>query len=258
MKKKKSDPMSKMDLLKIIAKNAVTVATDSISTATLTGDGSYAISNLASAGLKSWSEIKDFTKQSNDALYSLQVETFLHTADLNKEQVEDFLNENTDNLRLGMETLKILEKTHLEKQAELMGIAFKKYVKGEISKKEYNLFTHIIEKLNRYILEALERDAGFLNSRLKLEEKLKESGKINIDSRLQNGFCALQHGSRLELLSLGFMEEVSRNKEITERDLKRATDHRQPIRIERETFFKRTPIYMSFCINILLETICTT
>lgn len=238
--------MSKTDVLKIIAKNAAIAATDSISTATMTSDGAYAISNLVSAGLKSWSEIKDFTKQSNDALYSLQVETFLNTADLNKEQAEKFLSENKDNLRLGMETLKILEKTHLEKQAELMGIAFKSYVKKEIQKKELDEYNHIIEQLTRYTLRFIESDAKQYLENIKGLDPTNMFYKMH----LNHAFMYKQNERIPELITLGFMEEVVENAPISQYEIEKLGRQNRELKLKQHKHFKRTEKYRNFMVKI--------
>ncbi|MDC4750523.1 hypothetical protein NQ853_18360, partial [Acinetobacter baumannii] len=105
-----------MDILNIILKHTGLVIADSL---TLGG---------ASKVKESIEEISKYTKNCNDALYTLQVQTFLNTVDIDQTEFENFIKENPDNLRLGLETIKILEKTFIEKQAEMLARAFKMYI----------------------------------------------------------------------------------------------------------------------------------
>lgn len=138
--------MNQANILKTVAKNAGLCLADILS------------AGIGSAIKNSIAEIQEYTKQTNDALYYMQVTTFLETADLDQEEVTEFLNKNPDNQRLGLEVFKILESTYLKEQAEYKAIAFKKLVRCEIDKHKFNQYIHIIKQLNRHILSEIETD----------------------------------------------------------------------------------------------------
>jgi hypothetical protein len=142
--------MSKANLLttvvNVIGKNVGLAVIDTFSA----GAGS-AIKN-------SITEIQEHTKITNDALYYMQVATFLETVDLDQEEVTEFLNRHPDNQRLGLEIFKILESTYLKEQAEYKAIAFRKYVYGEIDKKKFNQYIHVIKQLTTHIVSEIETD----------------------------------------------------------------------------------------------------
>lgn len=135
-----------MNILNIILKNTGLVIADSL---TLGG---------ASKVKESLEEISEYTKNCNDALYTLQIQTFLNTVDIDPTEFENFIKENPDNLRLGLETIKILEKTFIEQQAEMLARAFKLYVNNptEENKRLFNKFVFIINKLDRFLMDEIE------------------------------------------------------------------------------------------------------
>ncbi|QNV46188.1 hypothetical protein IEE82_02590 [Acinetobacter baumannii] len=56
------------------------------------------------------------------------MKTFLETAELDKDDVNTFFQNNPDNQRLGAEIFKILEQTYIENQSQMMARAFSLYV----------------------------------------------------------------------------------------------------------------------------------
>lgn len=232
--------MSQIDVLKIIAKNVGTAVTDTLSF------------NMGSAIKNSAEEIKEYSKLTNDALYYLQIQKFLETADLDPEEVEDFLKESPDNQRLGLELFKVLEKTHLEKQAELMAIAFKRYVKKEITKSALDKYNHIIDQLTRHNIKIIEDDANGYLERIKRLDKHHTYHNLH----LKNSFTFLQHRNIPELMSLGFFEEVVKNKPITQHDFERAMKGNREFQLKQDTYFKRTNEYYDFMVQIYLRTKC--
>lgn len=71
--------MGTYDLLRITAKNIGLGIADTFS------------AGMGSAAKHSITEIQEYTQKTNEALYYLQVKTFLETADLNQEEVNQFL-----------------------------------------------------------------------------------------------------------------------------------------------------------------------
>lgn len=136
--------MSKIDLLKIVAKNVGTATVDIVSF------------NMGSAIKNSASEIQEYSKQTNEALYHLQIKTFLETVDLDQNEVNNFFDSNKDNQRLGAEIFKILEQTYIEKQSQMMANAFSLYVLGKIDKIKLDLLIYIITNLNQHLINKLE------------------------------------------------------------------------------------------------------
>ncbi|HBJ3898337.1 hypothetical protein Q4029_05460 [Acinetobacter baumannii] len=95
------------NMLQIILKNLGILASD-----TITFGGASKIHDT-------YAEITEYTKKCNDALYYLQVDKFLNSLDIDQTEFDNFIKENPDNLKLGLETIKILEQTNLDRQAEM-------------------------------------------------------------------------------------------------------------------------------------------
>lgn len=150
--------MSKIDILKIISKNAAKSIADSVTTDLVLSQGTFAVGNIASGILNSFGEIKDYSKQAIDSLYYFQIKTFLETADLDQEEINEFLNNNPNNMRLGLEIFKILEKTVLERQAIYLARAFRLYVKEKIKEPKLYEYFHIIQQLDRHTIYEIEND----------------------------------------------------------------------------------------------------
>lgn len=136
--------MGTYDLLRITAKNIGLGIADTFS------------AGMGSAAKHSITEIQEYTQKTNEALYYLQVKTFLETADLNQEEVNQFFEKNPDNLRLGVEIFKILEQTYIEKQSQMIARAFTLYVLGKINRKRLDHLVHIITSLNQHLINTLE------------------------------------------------------------------------------------------------------
>ena len=132
------------DLLKITAKHVGLGIADTFS------------AGMGSAVKDSIAEIKEYAQKNNEALYYLQVKTFLETVEFNQEEVEKFFKENPDNLRLGAEIFKILEQTHIDEQSQMIARAFTLYVHGKIEKAFLDHLLHIINNLNRHLMNILE------------------------------------------------------------------------------------------------------
>ncbi|MCU4350904.1 hypothetical protein [Acinetobacter ursingii] len=136
--------MHKYFLLESLVKNVGTAVADGLSF------------GIASGLKNSWKEIAEHTRTTNEALYYLQVKTFLETIDLDQEQVTQFFENNHDHQRLGIEIFKILEQTHLEKQSEMIARAFQLLTSGEIERKKLDQILYVITNLNQYLLNTLE------------------------------------------------------------------------------------------------------
>ena len=95
-----------MNLLEVIAKNCGLAVVDSVTL------------GLGSAVKNSFYEIKDHVSQCNDALYLMQIKTFIETIDLDEGEVKDFFSKNPDNNRLGIELFKILSDLYLQRISE--------------------------------------------------------------------------------------------------------------------------------------------
>ncbi len=102
-------------------------------------------------------EIKVYAELCNDALYHMQIRTFLETIDLNQDEVNNFFNDNPDNQRLGVEIFKILEQTYVELQGRMMARAFKLLAISEIDQLKFYKLIHIITKLNPYMISCIEK-----------------------------------------------------------------------------------------------------
>ncbi|MDD2946095.1 MAG: hypothetical protein PHG15_09980 [Acinetobacter sp.] len=130
------------------------------------------------------------SKLNNEALYYLQVKTFLETLDLDEDEVSQFMQKNPNHQRLGLEIFKILESTILEKQAQLLAKSFKYLTKKEIDDKTFNQYTYIITKLNNHLINLLQ-ELYFLKTN-------NENPEFEFDISNPN----------MELVSFQFLREV--------------------------------------------------
>lgn len=114
-------------------------------------------------------QIKEYSELCNDALYTLQIKTFLESIELDQIEIQNFFDNNKDNQRLGLEVLKILESTYLEKQASMLAVIFTKYVNGTLDKSKFNKYVNLIKKIDNHLWGVLVED-------LKYAERLKKQG----------------------------------------------------------------------------------
>lgn len=160
--------MSKLELLKTVAKNVGLTVADNFS------------AGIGSAIKDSVAEIQEYTKQTNDALYYMQVKTFLETAELDQNEINKFFEDNPDNQRLGAEIFKILEQTYLEKQSQMMARAFSLYVKNKIDRQKLDQLVYIINNLNQHLINKL--DKYLPNDAITTREFDLEYGSIGLDA----------------------------------------------------------------------------
>jgi hypothetical protein len=201
----------------------------------------------ASAIKNGIAELKNLADQSNENLFYWQLKTFLDTAseDISEEEVTTFLNNHPHGYRFGAEIFKILESTYLEKQAELIGIAFKQRVKGKITESQFNQYVHIITQLNHHIIETLNMDLiGVRDYALhKLPRENDEASRIGFLSHgVSNGRYNGYSCHSLEILGF-IMEDFERQ-------------NRQTSALAEKSF-KRTGLYLSFYLDIYKDQIPT-
>lgn len=114
-------------------------------------------------------KIKEYSDLSNEALYFLQIKTFLETVDLDDEEVNSFFEKNKDEYRLGIEVFKILDSTYIERQAVLLAINFRNYVKNKIDKSKFNQYTNLIMKFDSHIFNLIDEDLSYPNKKQGIE-----------------------------------------------------------------------------------------
>ena len=132
---------------------------------------------IASAFKKSVEEIKERADQSNDNIFYWQVASFLRaSSDISAEEVTNFLEQHPKGYRLGAEIFKILESTYIEKQAELISLAFRQRVKKIILDDEFNEYIHIISQLNRHLIAVIDGDLIDVKEKV-LKKNLKKIQK---------------------------------------------------------------------------------
>lgn len=190
-------------------------------------------------------EIKTSADQSNDNLFYWQIKTFLDTAsDLSEEEVTSFLSKHPQGYRLGAEIFKILESTYIEKQAELIAIAFRQRVKGNISEDNFHKYIHVITQLNHHLIQLIEQDLINVrdHSMHKLPQPDVEISRLGfmhygLTNERRNSYT--YHG--LEIL--GFIAENT--------DIKTKADSPFP----KGKKFNRTPLYLSFYLDIYKDQI---
>ena len=197
---------------------------------------------IASAFKKSVEEIKERADQSNDNIFYWQVASFLRaSSDISAEEVTNFLEQHPKGYRLGAEIFKILESTYIEKQAELISLAFRQRVKKIILDDEFNEYIHIISQLNRHLISVIDGDLIDVKREIlkkESEENTEISKEIFLNSRVD---YSLEH----TLNVLGFVEEESQYI-----DLEPDFDGRPKTGIDLERIYKRTSTYFNFYSNI--------
>lgn len=213
-----------IEMAKIATKNIGLVAVDNISF----GMGS-GIKNAAD-------EMTEYASLCNEALYHMQIRTFLETVDLEQDEVNNFFDNNLDNQRLGIEILKILENTILEKQSKYIAIAFKRYVSGEISSRKFHQYLHVIEQLNRHIVDEIEQDLEIVN-------KHTMHGLPSIENeRSIYAFTGTNASKNQVLQNIGFLVEKTEKQEL-----------RMSGNFEPKLSYFRTGLYLDFYLEIIKE-----
>jgi len=210
----------------IIAKNVGMAVADSLSMGT------------ASAFKKSVEEIKERADQSNDNIFYWQVASFLRSSsDIPAEEVINFLEQHPKGYRLGAEIFKILESTYIEKQAELISIAFRQRLKGIILDDEFNKYVHIISQLNYHLISTIDGDIIDIK-RYIIKKEPERTTKV-----IQDDFIKIPVYYELEhiLNHLGFIEE-----EPQYIDLEPDFEGRPKTGIDLERIYKRTSAYFDF------------
>jgi len=144
------------------------------------GNASLALVDSATFGLgaafrNSMKESAEHIRQCNDALYQMRIATFLETVELCAEEVEFFLNENTDHLKLGLGIIRELETFLCDKQAEMSAINFRLLVQGKVDKPIFYKIQHVISRLNEYLLSQIERIKPDLSLRCRIKDEYAES-----------------------------------------------------------------------------------
>ena len=144
--------MSKYDLLKITAKNIGLRLADNLS------------AGMGSAISDSIKDIQEYSQKTNEALYYFQIRTFLETADIDQEEVNNFFQENPNNLRLGIEIFKILEQTVIEEQAKMLARAFSLWVRKKYKdRSQFDMDIYLIKSLDSHLL-TLFKEVGELRN----------------------------------------------------------------------------------------------
>lgn len=213
-----------LEMAKIATKNIGLVAVDNISF----GMGS-GIKNAAD-------EMTEYASLCNEALYHMQIRTFLETVDLEQDEVNHFFNNNLDNQRLGIEILKILENTILEKQSKYIAIAFKRYVRGEIDSRKFHQYLHVIDQLTRHIVDEIEQD-------LEIVDKHTMHGLPSIENEMSvYAFTDTKASKNQVLQNIGFLVEKTEKQEL-----------RMSGNFEPKLSYFRTGLYLDFYLEIIKE-----
>lgn len=210
----------------IIAKNIGIAVADSLSMGT------------ASAFKKSVEEIKERADQSNDNIFYWQVASFLRaSSNIPAEEVTNFLEQHPKGYRLGAEIFKILESTYIEKQAELISIAFRQRLKGIILDDEFNKYVHIISQLNYHIISEIDGDIIDIKRYIIKKEPQRTTEVIQDDFNKAPVDYELEH----ILNRLGFIEEKPQYI-----NLEPDPEGRPQTGIDLERIYKRTDTYFGF------------
>lgn len=199
------------------------------------------------SGIKdSIQNIKEYSDLSNEALYYLQIKTFLETADLDDEEVNRFFEKNKNEYRLGVEVFKILESTYIERQAILLAINFRNYVKNKIDKTKFNQYTSLIMKFDSHIFHLIDEDLSYPNKKLGIEyyrgvtlpeeyllDEFDESYKVI------SAFIDFQVSDFKELKNLGLIDETFKD-----------IENNYSGAIKPRTIVKRSNLYLEFYLDL--------
>lgn len=198
--------MSNFFLLKkmanIVGKNTGLAAVDSVTL------------GMGSALKNSANEIAAYTKLTSDALYYMQVKTFLETVDLDQEEVTEFLNNNPDNLRLGLEVFKILESTVIQEQAKMLARAFKLYVNQKYTdRSDFDGDVYLIKSMDRYLLSLFIQVANIRNDGVDYTYNSQQLEHLDLVVRENNPIqnSANLYAYQISQLGKDFYERIVKN-----------------------------------------------
>jgi len=184
-------------------------------------------------------EIREYSELCNEALYTLQIKTFLESIELKEEEIKKFFEENTNHQRMGLEIFKILETTYLENQAHMIAIIFTSYVKGEIEKNKFNKYINLIKKIDSYLWDVIVEDMQYA-------ARSKESGFTDVELPIDfedifsvGNFETVGLSGSNELRVVGFIEDEILETPVT---------FSGSIKPERKS--KRTQFYIDFYFDI--------
>jgi len=184
-------------------------------------------------------EIRDYSELCNEALYTLQIKTFLESIELKEEEIKKFFEENTNHQRMGLEIFKILETTNLENQAHMIAIIFTSYVKGEIEKNKFNKYINLIKKIDSYLWGVIVEDMQYA-------ARSKESGFTDVELPIDfedifsvGNFETVGLSGSNELRVVGFIEDEILETPVT---------FSGSIKPQRKS--KRTQFYIEFYFDI--------
>ena len=135
------------------------------------------------------------------------------------------------------EIFKILESTYIEKQAELISIAFRQRLKGIILDDEFNEYVHIISQLNYHLISTIDGDIIDIKRYIIKKEPERTTEVIQDDFIKTPVYYELEH----ILNRLGFIEE-----EPQYINLEPDFDGRPKTGIDLERIYKRTNAYFDF------------
>lgn len=144
-------------LIDSLAKNYGMAIADSVSVESLNNPSSTAVGGLASATLDTWKDMKEHIKDCNEARYFLFVQTFLETAEIDQEQFNKFIEENPDNVKFGLEVLKLLEEVTIEEQAKMLSKNLSLRANKKIDDNEYNQNIFIIMRFDKYLIDQFKK-----------------------------------------------------------------------------------------------------
>lgn len=100
-------------------------------------------------------QMQEFIKNTTDALYTLNVDAFIKNIDIQENEWDEFIKQNPDKIKIGIEALSILKQVTFGLQAEMIAIALSLKVKDKISFLEYNKYTYIILRMNEYLFDLM-------------------------------------------------------------------------------------------------------
>ncbi len=194
-------------LIQSVSRNYGMAIADSITPETLNNPSSMAVGGLVSATVNTWQDMKGHIKDCNEARYFLFVQTFLETAEIDQEQFNQFMEENPDNIKFGLEALKLLEEITIEEQAKMLSTNLSLRASKKIDDTEYNENIFIIMRLDRYLIDKFKEYINYQKPKSTMSSAMRidESG-THINPAVFQTDNMFYHPP-MDFVSFGFLEQ---------------------------------------------------
>lgn len=193
-------------LIQVAPKNYGMAIADSISIETPTNP-SLTVGSLITATAKTCRDMKEHVADCDEARYFLFVQTFLETAEIDQEQFNQFMDENPDNVKFGLQALKLLENVTIEEQAKMLSTNLSLRANKEIDDTEYNENIFIIMRLDSYLIDKFKEYINYQKPKSTMSGAIRmdESGTYFNPAVFQTD--NMFYHPPMDFVSFGFLEQ---------------------------------------------------